>query len=143
MPHSTEWLNYMRVVQCCQIDSIGKWVINIGSFRSICQMVKLYKRFEKSSFPLECCISLGRLKKISPLQKVPINFCRFDRFGRFVKWRILIFDSTSPFFHWTVASHQRDFEKISLVLKGPITFRRIDRFVLFVKWRILIFDSKT
>ena len=55
-----------RVVQYCQIESIGKWVITIRSIQSICQMENSYIRLEKSSFPLDCCISLARLKKISP-----------------------------------------------------------------------------
>ena len=55
-----------RVVQYCQTESIGKWVITIRSIRSICQMENSYFRLEKSSFPLDCCISLARLRKISP-----------------------------------------------------------------------------
>ena len=36
------------------------------SIRSICQMENSYVRLEKSSFPLDSCISLARLRKISP-----------------------------------------------------------------------------
>ena len=55
----------LRVVQYCQIESIGKWVITIRSIRSICQMENCYIRLEKSSFPLDSCISLARLRKIT------------------------------------------------------------------------------
>ena len=82
-------------------------LLSIRSIRSICQMEDSYIRLEMSSFPLDCCISLAGLVKISPQQKGPINFCRFDRFGRFVKWTILIFDRKSAAFHWTVVFHQR------------------------------------
>ena len=74
-------------------------LFSIRSIRSICQMENSYIRAEKCSFPLDCCISLARLRKISPLDQDPITFCRFDRFGRFVKWRILIFDRKSAAFH--------------------------------------------
>ena len=54
-----------RVVQYCQIESIGKWVITIRSIRSICQMENSSIRLEKSTFPLDCCISFARLRNIS------------------------------------------------------------------------------
>ena len=53
-----------RVVQYCQIESIGRWVITI---RSICQMENTCIRLEKSSLPFDCCMSLARLSKISLL----------------------------------------------------------------------------
>ena len=113
--------NSVRVVQYFQIESIGKWVITIRSIRSICHMENSQIRLQKSRLPLDCCISLARLRKISPyyMQKGPINFCRF---GRFLKWKILIFDWKSPAFHWTVAFHQGDFEKYRRSRRAPQTF---------------------
>ena len=81
----------------------------IRSIRSIRQMENSYSRLEKASFPLDCCIPSAKRCKISRQQKGPTNCCQFDRFGRFVKWCIFIFDWKSPTFHWTVASHQRVF----------------------------------
>ena len=69
------------------------------SIRSICQMENSYVRLEKSSFPLDCCISLARLKNIAVVVG-PVTFCRFDRCDRFVKLRILMFDRKSAASHW-------------------------------------------
>ena len=56
----------VRVVQYCRLESIGKWVLPIRSIRSICEMEISYFRSERCSFPLDCCISLARLREISP-----------------------------------------------------------------------------
>ena len=150
-------------------SAVVEWPHKLLSIRSICQMENSDIRLEKSSFPLECCISLARLREIFvdsidsidlsngkflySIGKVQLSIgllhlisdivvvgpVTFCRFDRLVKWKILIFDRKSPASIGQLHLVSEAQKNIAVVV-GPVTFGRFDR---FVKWRILIFDRKS
>ena len=114
--------------------------LSIPSIQSICQMENFYIRLEKSSFPLDCCISLARHRKISPQQQGPINLCRFDRL---VKLRILMLDRKSAASHWDRCISLARHTKISPQQQGSMNFCDSIDSVDLSNGAGLVFDIRT